>query len=103
MNRGIGKEKTREDHRNVADQLYAAYAKGRDLRRLEAIVGEAGLSEMDKKFLKFAEEFENKFINQGNIERSIKDTLNLGWELFNILPKESLTRIKPGFVEKYYK
>lgn len=103
MNRGIGKEKTREDHRNVADQLYAAYAKGRDLRRLEAIVGEAGLSEMDKKFLKFAEEFENKFINQGNIERSIKDTLNLGWELFNILPKESLTRIKPEFVEKYYK
>jgi len=102
MNRGIGKEKTREDHRNVADQLYAAYAKGRDLRRLEAIVGEAGLSEMDKKFLKFAEEFENKFINQGNIERSIKDTLNLGWELFNILPKESLTRIKPEFVEKYY-
>ena len=103
MNRGIGKEKTREDHRNVADQLYAAYAKGRDLRRLEAIVGEAGLSEMDKKFLKFAEEFENKFINQGNIERSIKDTLNLGWELFNILPKESLTRIKTEFVEKYYK
>ncbi|MEK6656685.1 MAG: V-type ATP synthase subunit B [Nitrospirota bacterium] len=103
MNRGIGKEKTREDHRNVADQLYAAYAKGRDLRRLEAIVGEAGLSEVDKKFLKFAEEFENKFINQGNIERSIKDTLNLGWELFNILPKESLTRIKPEFVEKYYK
>lgn len=103
MNRGIGKEKTREDHRNVADQLYAAYAKGRDLRRLEAIVGEAGLSEMDKKFLKFAEEFENKFINQENIERSIKDTLNLGWELFNILPKESLTRIKTEFVEKYYK
>ncbi len=103
MNRGIGREKTREDHRNVADQLYAAYAKGRDLRRLEAIVGEAGLSEMDKKFLKFAEEFENKFINQGNIERSIKDTLNLGWELFNILPKESLTRIKTEFVEKYYK
>ncbi|MEK6677845.1 MAG: V-type ATP synthase subunit B [Nitrospirota bacterium] len=103
MNRGIGKEKTREDHRNVADQLYAAYAKGRDLRRLEAIVGEAGLSEMDKKFLKFAEEFENKFINQGNIERSIKDTLNLGWELFNILPKESLTRIRQEFVEKYYK
>ncbi len=103
MNRGIGKEKTREDHRNVADQLYAVYAKGRDLRRLEAIVGEAGLSEMDKKFLKFAEEFENKFINQGNIERSIKDTLNLGWELFNILPKESLTRIRQEFVEKYYK
>ncbi len=103
MNRGIGKEKTREDHRNVADQLYAVYAKGRDLRRLEAIVGEAGLSEMDKKFLKFADEFENKFINQGNIERSIKDTLNLGWELFNILPKESLTRIKTEFVEKYYK
>ncbi len=103
MNRGIGKEKTREDHRNVADQLYAAYAKGRDLRRLEAIVGEAGLSEMDKKFLKFAEEFENKFINQENIERSIKDTLNLGWELFNILPKESLTRIRQEFVEKYYK
>ncbi|MBI5044089.1 MAG: V-type ATP synthase subunit B [Nitrospirae bacterium] len=103
MNRGIGKEKTREDHRNAADQLYAAYAKGRDLRRLEAIVGEAGLSEIDKRFLKFAEEFENRFINQGDIERSIKDTLNLGWELFKILPKESLTRIKTEYIEKYYK
>ncbi|MFZ3091540.1 MAG: V-type ATP synthase subunit B [Nitrospirota bacterium] len=103
MNRGIGKGKTREDHRNVADQLYAAYAKGRDLRRLEAIVGETGLSEMDKKFLRFAEEFENKFISQRYTDRNIKETLNLGWELFKILPKESLTRIKMEFVEKYYK
>ncbi|MBI3354329.1 MAG: V-type ATP synthase subunit B [Nitrospirae bacterium] len=103
MNRGIGKGKTREDHRNAADQLYAAYAKGRDLRRLEAIVGETGLSEMDKKFLRFAEEFENKFISQRYTDRDIKETLNLGWELFKILPKESLTRIRQEFVEKYYK
>ena len=61
--------KDEEDHRNVADQLYAAYAKGRDLRRLEAIVGETGLSEMDKKFLRFAEEFENKFISQRYTDR----------------------------------
>ena len=102
MNRSIGKEKR---GRPLGMLLTSSMLpmQGRDLRRLEAIVGEAGLSEMDKKFLKFAEEFENKFINQGNIERSIKDTLNLGWELFNILPKESLTRIRQEFVEKYYK
>ena len=103
MNLGIGEGKTRGDHRGVADQLYAFYAQGRDLRRLEAIVGEEGLTESDKRLLKFAESFEQDFINQGREERSLKETLALSWRLLSLLPKDRLTRIKPGHIQRYYK
>mgnify|MGYP001583257210 CR=1 FL=1 len=102
MNLGIGAGKTREDHRGVADQLYASYAKGRDVRRLAAIIGEEGLSDMDKRYLRFADEFEKVFIGQGDTDRSMDDTLKLGWQLLSILPKTELIRIKEAFVEKYY-
>ncbi len=104
MNLGIGKEKTREDHRGVADQLYAAYAQGRDLRSLSAIVGEEALGETDRKYLKFADEFEKKFIRQARDEdRTIAQTLDLGWELFAMLPEKELKRVKLEHIEKYGK
>lgn len=87
MNLGIGKGKTREGHRALADQLYSAYARGIDVRRLVAIVGEEGLTELDRKYLHFAEEFERRFIGQGNIERTIDETLDLGLSLLSILPE----------------
>ena len=101
MNLGIGPDKTREDHRNVADQLYASYAYGRDLRRLVAIVGEEALSELDRNYLKFADHFEKRFISQGNVERSIETTLQVAWELFGLLPDEELKRIKEEYIDKY--
>ncbi len=104
MNLGIGPTKTREDHKQVSDQLYAAYAEGRDLRGLVAIVGEEALNDTDKKFLKFAEEFEDKFVRQKRDEdRSIAETLELGWSLLRILPENELTRISPELKKKYYK
>ncbi len=104
MNLGIGPGKTREDHKQVSDQLYAAYAEGRDLRGLVAIVGEEALSDRDKKFLKFADEYENKFIKQDrNEDRSIFETLDLGWKLLGILPENELTRIDPELRKKHYK
>ncbi|MBI4399750.1 V-type ATP synthase subunit B [Candidatus Micrarchaeota archaeon] len=104
MNLGIGKEKTREDHRGVADQLYAAYAEGRDLRSLSAVVGEEALTETDKKYLKFADLFEQRFVTQGRQEdRSIEQTLELGWELLSALPESELKRIKRDYIEKYGK
>lgn len=102
MNLGIGSEKTREDHRNVADQLYASYAYGRDLRRLVAIVGEEALTELDKKYLEFADEFERKFISQGNEDRNIETTFAIAWDLFSMLPEEELKRIKLDYVQKYH-
>jgi V/A-type H+-transporting ATPase subunit B len=102
MNLGIGAEKTRDDHRNVADQLYASYAYGRDLRRLVAIVGEEALTDLDRKYLKFADDFERKFISQGSEERSIKQTLDIGWDLFASLPEEELKRVKLDFIRKYH-
>jgi V/A-type H+-transporting ATPase subunit B len=101
MNLGIGPGKTREDHRNVADQLYASYAYGRDLRRLVAIVGEEALSELDRNYLKFTDHFEKRFISQGNVERSIETTLQVAWELFSLLPDEELKRIKEEYIDKY--
>jgi V/A-type H+-transporting ATPase subunit B len=102
MNLGIGPGKTREDHRNVADQLYASYAYGRDLRRLVAIVGEEALTELDKIYLKFADEFEKKFITQGDEDRSIEKTLEIGWDLMSMLPEDELKRIKREFIGKYH-
>ena len=104
MNLGIGKERTREDHRQVSDQIFAAYAEGVDLRGLVAIVGEEALSERDKKFLRFAAEFEDKFVKQKRDEdRSIGETLDLGWKLLGMLPGNELTRISPELKKKYYK
>ncbi len=102
MNLGIGPGKTREDHRNVADQLYASYAYGRDLRRLVAIVGEEALTELDKKYLKFADAFEKNFITQGEEERSIERTLAIAWDLLSMLPEEELKRIKVEYIQKYH-
>jgi len=102
MNAGIGKGQTREDHKAVSNQLYAAYAEGRQLRGLVAIVGEEAMSERDKKFLKFADLFEEKFVNQGlNENRSIEETLNIGWSLLKELPRNELTRIEDSMIEKY--
>ncbi|MBI4210579.1 MAG: V-type ATP synthase subunit B [Candidatus Diapherotrites archaeon] len=104
MNLGIGNGKTREDHRGVADQLYAAYAQGRDLRALSAVVGEEALGETDRKYLKFADAFEKRFIRQAREEdRSIEQTLDLGWELFAMLPEKELKRVKLEHLQKYGK
>ena len=103
MNLGIGPGKTREDHKQVSDQLYANYAEGRDLRGLVAIVGEEALSERDKRLLKFAAEFEDKFVRQGKREdRSIQQTLQIGWDLMKAVPAAELSRISPTIKEKYY-
>jgi len=102
MNQGIGPGKTREDHRGVADQLYAFYAEGCDLRRLVAIIGEEALSDTDRLFLRFADEFEEHFLNQGDENRDIEETLALGWELLSIMPQSELKRIKMEHIKKYY-
>jgi V/A-type H+-transporting ATPase subunit B len=102
MNQGIGEGKTRGDHRGVADQLYAFYAEGVDLRRLVAIIGEEALSENDRLFLKFADEFEEAFLNQGDDNRDIEETLEIGWNLLSILPSSELKRLKVEYIEKYY-
>ncbi len=102
MNNGIGKGKTRPDHKNTADQLQAAYANGLDLRRLVAITGEDALSENDKLYLRFADQFEKKFINQGSEDRSIEDSLNLAWNTLSMLPKSELTRLSRDQIDKYY-
>ncbi len=102
MSGGIGDERTREDHSGVSDQLYSAYAEGRDLRDLMAVVGEEALTERDQKFLKFAEEFEKQFITQSRDEdRSIQETLDLGWELLSLLPVSELKRVREEHIPKY--
>lgn len=101
MNAGIGAGKTRADHRGVADQLYSFYAQGRDLRRLVAIIGEAGLSTEDRKYLTFADTFEREYIGQGHTNREIEETLNRGWELLQEFPVAELKRIQREHIEKY--
>jgi len=100
---GVGEGKTREDHSSLKDQLFASYATGREVRELAVVLGESSLDDTDKAHLKFADAFEEKFINQGETERSIEDSLNIGWELLKVLPKESLKRVKPEMIEKYMK
>ena len=102
MNLGIGTGKTREDHRGVADQLYTFYAQGRDLRRLEAIVGEEGLLESDRRLRRFADAFEREFVGQGAQGRSLEETLDAGWKLLRMLPRDQLTRIRAEHVVRYY-
>lgn len=101
--KGIGKGKTREDHANTMNQLFAAYARGKDSKELAAILGEAALTDIDKLYAKFSEEFEKRYVSQGyETNRSIEETLALGWELLSILPVSELKRIKPEYIEKYY-
>ncbi len=103
MNLGIGKGKTREDHKKVSDQMYAGYAEGNDLRGLVAIVGKDALSERDRLLLEFADLFENRFVRQGYDEdRTIEDTLGVGWEILSTLPVEQLTRIDRDLIAKYH-
>jgi V/A-type H+-transporting ATPase subunit B len=101
MNAGIGKGKTREDHRAVADQLYAALARGRELRRLVSIIGEAALSENDRRYLTFAADFEQQFVNQRGERRSIEETLQFAWKLLLTLPEGDLKRIDPSLIARY--
>ena len=100
--KGIGKGKTREDHADTMNQLFAAYARGKEAKELSAILGDAALTDVDRKYAKFAEEFERRYISQGfDCNRSIEETLDLGWELLAILPKSELKRIKDAYIEKY--
>ncbi|HUT70831.1 MAG TPA: V-type ATP synthase subunit B [Desulfatiglandales bacterium] len=104
MNEGIGEGRTRADHLGVSDQCYSAYAEGRDVRSLVAVVGEEALSERDRLNLKFAEIFEERFVTQGVDEnRTIEQTLSLGWELLGVLPEGELKRIDEKYVKQYYK
>lgn len=101
--KGIGKGKTREDHADTMNQLFAAYARGKEAKELSAILGEAALTEIDRLYAKFAEEFEKNYVSQGfNCNRSIEETLNIGWELLKILPRSELKRIKDVYLDKYY-
>jgi V/A-type H+-transporting ATPase subunit B len=103
MNSGIGAGKTRADHRQVADQIYALYAEGCDLRRLVAIVGEGALSPEDRGYLEFANRFEREFVNQGHANRSIEETFAIAWNLLGTLPRGLLKRIRAEFIERYYR
>lgn len=101
MNLGIGEGKTRADHRNLADQIYAFYARGRDLRRMEAIVGEDAMTTEDRRYLDFARRFEELYLNQGNRERDIETSLAEAWQLLAGFPVTELTRIGRQWIEKY--
>jgi V/A-type H+-transporting ATPase subunit B len=102
MDAGIGEGKTRNDHRHVANQLYALYAEGRDLRRLVSIIGEAALSADDRRVLDFAERFEKRFVGQGMTDRDVSKTLKLAWELLESIPAELLKRIPQEMIDVYH-
>jgi V/A-type H+-transporting ATPase subunit B len=100
--KGIGRNKTREDHADTMNQLFAAYARGKESKELSAILGEAALSDVDKLYAKFAEAFEKEYVNQGfTKDRTIEETLDLGWKLLRILPKSELKRIRKEYIDKY--
>ncbi len=102
--KGIGKGKTREDHADLLNQLYAAYAKGKEAQELAVILGEASLSEIDKVYFDFADSFETNYVTQGEYEnRSIEETLDLGWKLLSVFPKEEMKRVRDEYIEKYFK
>lgn len=101
--KGIGVGKTREDHADTMNQLFSAYARGKEAKELSTILGEAALTEIDKKYARFADEFEKKYVSQGfNTNRSIEETLDIGWELLRLLPRNELKRIKDKFLDMYY-
>ncbi|KEI04644.1 V-type ATP synthase subunit B [Clostridium botulinum] len=100
--KGIGKDKTREDHADTMNQLFAGYAQGKQAKELAVILGESALSETDRAYAKFADAFEKEYVSQGfNTNRTIEDTLNLGWKLLRILPRVELKRIRDEYLEKY--
>jgi V/A-type H+-transporting ATPase subunit B len=101
--KGIGVGKTREDHADVANQLFAAYARGREAAELAAILGESSLTDLDRLYMKFADAFEDRFVRQGEYEnRSIEQTLEIGWDLLRMLPREELKRIRDAYLDKFY-
>ena len=101
--KGIGEGKTRADHANTMNQLFAAYARGKEAKELMTVLGEAALTDMDKLYAQFAEEFERKYVSQGyNTNRDIEETLEIGWKLLSILPRSELKRIKDAFLDEYY-
>jgi V/A-type H+-transporting ATPase subunit B len=100
--KGIGKNKTREDHADTMNQLFSAYAQGKQAKELAVILGESALSDTDKLYAKFADQFEKKYVSQGEYtNRTIEETLNLGWELLAILPRGELKRIRDEYLDKY--
>jgi len=100
--KGIGKGKTREDHADTMNQIYAAYASGREARELAVILGDSALSDADKAFAKFAEDFDKEYVNQGyETNRSIEETLDLGWKLLRVIPRAELKRIRTEYLDKY--
>ena len=101
--KGIGEGKTRADHSNTMNQLFSAYARGKDAKELMVILGESALTDIDKLYAKFADEFEKQYVSQGfEANRSIEETLDIGWELLRILPRSELKRISDEFLDKYY-
>ena len=101
--KGIGEGKTREDHSNTMNQLFSAYARGKDAKELMVVLGEAALTDMDKLYAKFADEFEKVYVSQGfETDRDIEETLDIGWRLLSILPRSELKRISDTFLDKYY-
>lgn len=101
--KGIGEGKTREDHSNTMNQLFSAYARGKDAKELMVILGEAALTDMDKLYAKFSDEFENSYVSQGfETNRSIEETLDLGWDLLRILPRSELRRISDELLDEHY-
>ena len=102
--KGIGEDKTREDHANVMNQLFASYARGKASKELATILGEAALTDEDKKYVEFSDKFEEIFVQQGEDEnRNIEKSLTIGWETLAILPLNELKRIKEEYIEKYLK
>ncbi len=101
--KGIGEGKTREDHSNTMNQLFAAYARGKEAKELMTVLGEAALTDIDKLYAEFADRFEKEYVSQGfTSDRSIEETLDIGWKLLSILPRGELKRIKDEFLDKYY-
>jgi V/A-type H+-transporting ATPase subunit B len=100
--KGIGKEKTREDHADLMNQLFAAYSQGKEAKELAVILGESALSDEDKAFAKFADMFEDTYVRQGEYEnRTVEETLCLGWDLLTVIPVRELKRVRDAYIEKY--
>ena len=100
--KGIGEGKTREDHADLMNQLFAAYARGKEAKELAVILGEGALSDDDKAFAKFASRFEDEYVRQGEYEnRAVETTLELGWKLLNMVPVKELKRVKDKYIQKY--
>ena len=101
--KGIGEGRTRADHAATMNQLFAAYARGKEAKELMVVLGEAALTEIDKLYAKFADAFENEYVSQGYAaNRDIEDTLDIGWKLLSILPRSELKRINDKFLDQYY-